>query len=428
MGGQCCHNSKDQGDEWEMKQVDVPTRTNIKGYGGDAQSSPGYSYSSPNRSGQREVKSGWDDGFGDMGGWGKSGGGSWTTTRTVNGKTVTEHGSWGNGGGNDQFFNADDGFGNDNVWGNSKGFGGAGFNDFEDDFNKRAQEMRNRMNNQMNDWRNQNSQQQSQWDNFGGFGSSDNNNFGGWGQQGGQPTPSQPRNNTPSQPRNNIPSNDNHPSVKPTAPAQAASSDKGAVIQRFLQYLNDVRANPSKYAQRVKQLYVDTAVNYQGRAMKPGINLVYNEGYPAFEEAIRFLSSAQPKRPMTLDAGLCAAANDQSKHNASRGQPSHTGPDGSSCQQRMLRYGKFGGYSSSSAENCGQHMDTNEETWILDFVIDDGVPQRGHRENIFTNDSKVGLAYNKGNDGRWYTTMVFSGDSYHSNAIPAQTLQTLGLS
>ena len=52
---------------------------------------------------------------------------------------------------------------------------------------------------------------------------------------------------------------------------------------------------------------------------------------------------------------------------------------------RLERYGTWGG---RGAENISFHVDTGEET-VVRLIIDDGVPSRGHRTNIFIKDIKL---------------------------------------
>ena len=63
----------------------------------------------------------------------------------------------------------------------------------------------------------------------------------------------------------------------------------------------------------------------------------------------------------------------------------HDGSDGSKFYQRLERHGKAGG---QQAENISYGQSTGEDV-IMQLVVDDGVPDRGHRTNLFKPDIMV---------------------------------------
>ena len=73
------------------------------------------------------------------------------------------------------------------------------------------------------------------------------------------------------------------------------------------------------------------------------------------------------------------------------GRTGHTGTDGSSAQTRMKRYTELKGMSG---ENI-QYGVNDPEKAIEALIIDDGVPSRGHRTNIF-NDGFKSVGINTG--------------------------------
>ena len=62
------------------------------------------------------------------------------------------------------------------------------------------------------------------------------------------------------------------------------------------------------------------------------------------------------------------------------GATGHTGPDGSTMRTRIERHMKW---ESTIGENIQYNSQTPLEA-LLSLVIDDGVPSRGHRNNIFS--------------------------------------------
>ena len=61
------------------------------------------------------------------------------------------------------------------------------------------------------------------------------------------------------------------------------------------------------------------------------------------------------------------------------GEVGHTGTDGSDPWERLRRYGAIRG---SAAENISYGGATGRDV-VLQLLIDDGVRDRGHRDNMF---------------------------------------------
>jgi uncharacterized protein YkwD len=84
------------------------------------------------------------------------------------------------------------------------------------------------------------------------------------------------------------------------------------------------------------------------------------------------------------------AASDHAKDLARNGIFGHTGSDGSSFSQRILKHCRKG--HGSMAELIGADFyfpDRNHaEMTVLGLIIDDGVPDRGHRKTIFSSSYK----------------------------------------
>ena len=76
---------------------------------------------------------------------------------------------------------------------------------------------------------------------------------------------------------------------------------------------------------------------------------------------------------------MMAASRDHVMDTGPSGVTSHDGTDGSTPKQRCERYVKVEGMS-------GENIDYGEKdaiNVIIALMIDDGVPSRGHRTNIF---------------------------------------------
>lgn len=83
---------------------------------------------------------------------------------------------------------------------------------------------------------------------------------------------------------------------------------------------------------------------------------------------------------MEWNDGLWLAARDHCYDTGPPGTVSHTGADGSSFTQRMDRHGSWSGYVG---ENLSFGPD-DPVAIVMALFIDDGVPNRGHRTSILS--------------------------------------------
>jgi uncharacterized protein YkwD len=141
--------------------------------------------------------------------------------------------------------------------------------------------------------------------------------------------------------------------------------------------LNRVRANPKAYALYLKeerQYYSGNMVN------KPGeITLRTREGLVAVDECIAVLEKAKPVGILLPHRGLSHVAKELAADQAKTGQTGHVGSDGSTLSQRMARYcpEKY----ASIGENISYGQSEARQI-VLQLLIDDGIPSRGHRDNL----------------------------------------------
>src|SRR5262249_558035 len=115
------------------------------------------------------------------------------------------------------------------------------------------------------------------------------------------------------------------------------------------------------------------------RYREPGSNtwIVTQEGLAAIDEAIGILQATRPMAPLALDAGLNRAAADLVRWQGPRGALGHAGDGGSSPGDRIQRQGIYG---QAWAENVS-YGSVGAQV-VIDLIVDDGVPDRGHRTNI----------------------------------------------
>ena len=110
-----------------------------------------------------------------------------------------------------------------------------------------------------------------------------------------------------------------------------------------------------------------------------------SEGVEAVNEAIWFLKRARAVDPLRPSKGMSLAARDHVRDQGRSGRTGHRGSDGSRPSERVSRYGKWQeviGENVSYGRNTGRGV-------VIQLIVDDGVPGRGHRKNLFEPDFRV---------------------------------------
>lgn len=167
--------------------------------------------------------------------------------------------------------------------------------------------------------------------------------------------------------------------------------------------MNLARQNPALYASFLQELRSQMSGNV---LILPGhTRLRTKEGTAAVDEAIRFLQNAQPLPPLAFSPGMSRAAADHCTDQAGGGF-GHEGRDRSHAGQRIARYGTcMGGW----AENISYGKSTARDV-VLALIIDDGLPARKHRQNIFNpNYNVAGAAFGPHARFRTMCSMDFAG-------------------
>jgi uncharacterized protein YkwD len=141
--------------------------------------------------------------------------------------------------------------------------------------------------------------------------------------------------------------------------------------------MNMVRTDPKRYAEQFliplldgyeEDIYTDS----DGRRIKT------REGIKALQECIKALEVAKPAPILYPERGLYLSATDHAKDQAKTGKTGHDGSDGSTSEVRMDRYGYSYGAQGENIDYGNNHV----RAVICSLLIDDGVPNRGHRINI----------------------------------------------
>jgi uncharacterized protein YkwD len=139
---------------------------------------------------------------------------------------------------------------------------------------------------------------------------------------------------------------------------------------------NAVRRNPSGYAEHLERMlprFDGKVLERQGRPY-----LRTEEGAPAVREAIAALKRRRPVAPLRWSEGLASAAADHVRDQGPIGGLEHRGTDKSDPARRASRYGRW---IQGMAENIA-YGENPARAVVIQLLVDDGVADRGHRDNI----------------------------------------------
>lgn len=160
-----------------------------------------------------------------------------------------------------------------------------------------------------------------------------------------------------------------------------------ALEREILSELNALRADPAAYAAHAEAmlgLFNGKRLEYPGE-----IPILTAEGTSAVKECIQALKTAAPAPLFTPSPGLSQAAADLVADQSRTGATGHAGSDGKSPFDRMNRYGTW---EKTAGENIDYGNNVARRV-VLSFCIDDGVPSRGHRQNLLNPDfAAIGIA------------------------------------
>ena len=192
----------------------------------------------------------------------------------------------------------------------------------------------------------------------------------------------------------------------------ATAADNAAVTPKaVIQEMNRARQNPAAYAEFLE----DVRAHFNGRYLVlPSQTRIYpKEGLGAVNDAIRFLHAAKPLPSLTLSFGMCRGAADHCVAQAG-GAIGHGNP-----ASRINRYGTCtGGWGENISYGRNSARDV-----VLALIIDDGLPARKHRANIFASKfNYAGAAY--GPHARYGSvcSIDFAGGYLEKGEAPAQPL------
>jgi uncharacterized protein YkwD len=200
------------------------------------------------------------------------------------------------------------------------------------------------------------------------------------------------------------------------AVASEEKEEGGASGSAVIREMNLARQNPAVYATFMRELR--SSMNGNTLVLPGHTRIRTKEGTAAVDEAIRFLQNAQPLQALAVSRGMSRAAADHCADQAAGGF-GHEGRDRSHAGQRIARYGTFtGGWGENISYGKASARDV-----VLALIIDDGLPARKHRKNIFNPSFNfAGAAF--GRHARFGTvcSMDFAGGYAERGQAPADTL------
>lgn len=168
---------------------------------------------------------------------------------------------------------------------------------------------------------------------------------------------------------------------------------------------NNLRQDPTKLIEALQEMLGQ----FDGMLLKrPGkVTLRTKEGADAVKEAIEFLEKQTPIQPLRWCDEIAQASKDHASDIGPKGLIQHDSSDGKTGVKERLR--KYGNVVSCYGENLSFHCDEAKEV-MIQLIVDDGVQNRGHRENIFNTEFNVmGCFTNAHKDFNQMTCIDYAG-------------------
>lgn len=166
--------------------------------------------------------------------------------------------------------------------------------------------------------------------------------------------------------------------------AATAAESPETMARQILAETNLARTQPAKYAAYLRQMK-SRFVGKAYRLPNSAAMVMTSEGVPAVDEAIAFLSQQKPLPPLSWSPGLANAAEELLRDQGKSGQTGHDGGNSGGMRERIDRHGSWSG---RIGENIG-YGPNSARLMVMELIIDDGVPDRGHRKNTFSTHFKT---------------------------------------
>ena len=174
-------------------------------------------------------------------------------------------------------------------------------------------------------------------------------------------------------------------------------------------HLNMARTNPPKYA---RDFIAPRARYYKGKLYREPwessnfAGYVKQEGVEAVRECVSVMEETPSISILQPSRGLSLASKDHAIDQSRTGNTGHAGSDRSTPLSRMDRYGDW---QVIMGENVFYGPASGREI-VVGLLVDDGVPNRGHRINILNRQFRVvGVSIKKHPVYRYVCVIDFAG-------------------
>jgi uncharacterized protein YkwD len=143
----------------------------------------------------------------------------------------------------------------------------------------------------------------------------------------------------------------------------------------LIEQINILRENPEIYKKKLEE-----RLNYYQKDLYvvPGeIVIKTKEGSNAVLEAMEVLKKTNPLNPLVITQELCESSKFHVMDTGPKGIVSHFSSTGTSPIKRILKYGNY--------KNVGEVISYgffDPEEIVIQFIIDDGILDRGHRKTL----------------------------------------------
>jgi uncharacterized protein YkwD len=168
--------------------------------------------------------------------------------------------------------------------------------------------------------------------------------------------------------------------------------------------LNRARTTPREFADSLREMKLSFTDKFSFK--RGGQSILTREGVAAVDEAIAFLEEVAPQPPLCVSRGISLAARDHARDQALHGGLGHEGADKSLPLERMNRYGSV---DLAAGENV-DYGNQRARDVVIQLIVDDGVPGRGHRLAIFNPRYRVvGVSCGSHPDYTWMCVIDYAG-------------------
>lgn len=204
-------------------------------------------------------------------------------------------------------------------------------------------------------------------------------------------------------------------------------------VKKVADAINAARAKPADVEALIRSKWYDDLDTKTGTCKVKADNLVLNEQCPTqFDAVFAFLKDKAALPAMTLNKALTVRAYRHAKYLA---ENTHDISHDRGNENEGL-FDRYGVYNSSMvlqvAENALAETDPNKDEayMIASFILDDGVTNRLHRDNIYGEYTQVGvgLAEDTQTKGKVYLVLGFAKphDCGKCNEITSEMEEEMG--